>query len=159
MRAKPTPQRRDWKNSWSSSTHSTASTPSDYLDAVVQHAGIGHLEFAANAAETQVPRAENQAGDARGHQRAGAHDARLQRAIERGGFQAVIRQPGGSLAQRQDLGVRRGVSAGDGGIRSLSGDLAADHHYRSHRNLARRRAFARPPKAWRMKRSSAVSSI
>src|ERR1035438_10717380 len=53
--------------------------------------GIGGLEFAADAAETEVAGAENQAGDARGYQGAGTHHAGFQSAVERGAFQAVIR--------------------------------------------------------------------
>src|ERR1022692_4382637 len=49
---------------------------------VVEERGSGDLEFAADAAETEVACAEDQAGDARGHQGAGKHHAGLQAAVE-----------------------------------------------------------------------------
>ncbi len=88
------------------------------------------MELAADAAEAQVAGAENQAGDARGHQRAGTHHAGLQRAVERGAFQAVIAGGSGGLAEGQDLGVGGGVVTGDGRVTAASGDFAGggDQH-------------------------------
>ena len=81
---------------------------------VVEERGIGGLEFAADAAETEVAGAENQARDARGYQGAGTHHAGFQSAVERGAFQAVIAGGGGGFAEGQDFGVRSGVVAGYG---------------------------------------------
>src|ERR1035438_8075736 len=75
--------------------------------------GIGGLEFASDAAETEVAGAENQAGDARNYQGAGTHHAGFQSAVKRGAFQAVIAGGGGGFAEGQDFGVRGGVVTGD----------------------------------------------
>src|SRR5580700_10976728 len=40
--------------------------------AMIQKLGIGQMEFAAHAAETQIASAKDQAVDPRGHQRSGA---------------------------------------------------------------------------------------
>ena len=109
---------------------------------MVEERGIGGLEFAADAAETEIAGAENQTGDARGHQGAGTHDAGFQRAVEGRAFQAVIAGDGGGFAEGQDFGVGGGVMTGDGGIRAASGDFAGRRHqHGTDGDLARERGL------------------
>jgi len=119
------------------------------LHLVVEERGIGGLEFAADAAETEVAGAENQAGDARGHQGAGAHDAGFQRAEEGRAFQAVIAGDGGGFAEGQDFGVRGGVVTGDRRVGAASADFAGgSHQHGADGDLAGERGLAGQPEGF-----------
>ena len=76
------------------------------LHTMIQQFGIGQVKFAAHAAETQIARSKHQPLNSRGNQRAGAHHARFQRSVQRGGFQTVVAQTGAGVAKREDFGVR-----------------------------------------------------
>src|SRR5438093_532934 len=80
-------------------------------------------------------RAEHHERHAREHDRTGAHDARLERHVHR----AVDQAPGADalpcLAQREDLGVARGVAGLLATVTRASDDLAAAHDDRADRHV------------------------
>ena len=90
---------------------------------MVQKVRVRQAEFAADAAEAEVARAENQPGHAGVHERAGAHDAGFDGDVEGGVFEAVVVQDGGAIAEGLDFGVSRGVRCGYGGV-AAAADVA-----------------------------------
>ena len=110
---------------------------------MIQELGIGEMKFTAHAAESEIARAENQTPDSGRHQRSGAHHARFQRSVERGGFQTVVAQSGARFTQRENFGVRGGVPLRDRRIEATSDDLAIDHYYGAHRHFATRFGLTR----------------
>lgn len=103
---------------------------------MVQDVGIGDAEFAADSPESQVPRSEDEARYARGDQGSGTHHAGFQSAVEGGGFQAVVSDPGCGLPQGQDFGVRRRIAAGNRGIAAAAGDFVFDDDNCADRDFA-----------------------
>ncbi len=94
------------------------------LHSMVEELGVGQAELAADAAEAQVASPEDEAGHARCYQRAGAHDAGLERHVKGGPSESVVAQASAGLAEGQDFGVRGGIGQGDGGVAAAAEDLA-----------------------------------
>ena len=123
---------------------------------MIEDRRIRHLELTAHAAEAQVAGAEDEALDARGHQRSGTHHAGFQRAVQGGAGEAVVAQPRRRLADGQNLGMRRGVGARNGRIGTAADDRAADDNDGAHRHFALVCALPASASASRMNSSSVV---
>ena len=67
---------------------------------------------------------------------AAAHRARLDGGVERGAGQPIISPGLRGRAQREDLGMRGGVTESDGRVVSTADDLLPDDDDRADRNLA-----------------------
>ena len=112
---------------------------------MMQHAGIGHLKLAAGPAETQIARAEDESCDTRRNQRPGAHDARLESAIQCCAFQTIIADGFRRGPQRQDLRMRGRIVPRDRAVPSAADDRAVAFHYRAHGHFPGGRRFTRQP--------------
>lgn len=98
-----------------------------HFQTVIEEVIVGEAKLAPNSAEAQIPGAKNETLDPCVNQRSRTHDARLERGIESGLLQPVSVFRVGCLAQGDDLGMRRGVTRGDGGIEAAAKDAAVAH--------------------------------
>jgi hypothetical protein len=103
--------------------------------AVVQQVRIGELELAARAAEAQIASAKNKAREAGGDRSAGAHDAGFDGGVERRVLQTIVPDGCSSLPNRQDLGMRRGIVALNGGVPAAADDSIFQNDDGSHGNF------------------------
>jgi hypothetical protein len=122
-----------------------AKDPFNNFHPMIQKRRIGYLKFASHAAEPQIASPEHQSANARGDQRAGAHGARLQRAVERGITQPIIAQRECALPQREHFGMRGGVQRFDRRIAALADNLADRHLAGLRRFDCQRQGMAHPP--------------
>ena len=104
--------------------------------AVVQQFGVGDAEFTPDGAESQIAASENQAAQPRRDDGARAHRTGLQRHIEGGILQTVIPCFRRGRAQRQDLGVRRGIGGAAWLVESFAYNRSTSDSDRSHRHFA-----------------------
>ncbi len=108
----------------------------DDLDAMVEQGGIGNLELAADTAKAEVAGTEDESLDAGGDECAGAHRAGFEGAVEGGGFEAVVAECEGPLAEGEDFGVGGGVEEFDGGVATSSDYFAVGDEDAADRDFA-----------------------
>ena len=84
----------------------------------------------------RLRRAVDDRADARVHHRAHAHQARLDRDVQRRPRQPVVAEARGRVAHRDDFRVGRRIVRGDRLIASEAGDPAVDHHDGADGHLA-----------------------
>src|ERR1017187_6280997 len=89
---------------------------------------IENLEHGVYRAGLRVFRSVNQAANPRMSDSAGAHRARLDRHIEIAVEQTIVADGRSGFAQREDLGVCRGIVGGDRTVASPAHDSALAHH-------------------------------
>ena len=94
-----------------------------------------HIQQRTGRAGFNIFRAVDQAGNAAVNHGAGAHDARLQRDIERGIQQAIVIQHFAALAQRHDLRVCGGIALANWPVPALAYDFISLHQHGSDRHL------------------------
>jgi hypothetical protein len=109
----------------------------------LRRASANRNDHAAGRAGLRIAGAEDDAGDARVHDRAGAHRAGLQRHVERAVRQPVVAAALAGIAQRHHLGMGGRVVAADGLVEAAADDLAVENHHGAHRHLAASRRLAR----------------
>jgi len=97
------------------------------------------------------PRAEHQSANARVHDGGGAHDARLERHVERGVVEPIAPQGLTASAQRLDFRMRGRIVARDWLICAGGDDVFTSHQHGAHRHFTRRAGAERVPSAMRMK--------
>ena len=108
-----------------------------HLRVVVDLRQRKHVQHRSGRARARLGRAIDHAAQARMQHGAAAHGARLQGHIERAIVQPVVAQARGRVAQRQHLGMGRGVALGDGRIAALADDGAVLDDDGAHGHLAR----------------------
>jgi len=77
------------------------------------------------------------------HQRAAAHQARLQRHIQIAIDEAIVTEPPRRIAQRDDLRMGSGIVRGNRLIEAFTDNHAVLHQHRADRHLAQRGALIR----------------
>ncbi len=103
---------------------------------MIQRTAVAQLETRGDGPETSIGRTINQAFDPRLHQRAGAHDARLQRRVKRHAAQTIITQRLRGSPERNYFRVGRRVAGSAGAIAGPGQELIicadydrADRHF------------------------------
>ena len=114
-----------------------------HLDPVVEVRQLQRPQHGRDRTGPRLPRAEHQPRDARVHQRARTHEARLNRDVQVCTRQAVTAHLRRRGPQRDDLGVRRGVLRADRPVEALAHDAPVHHHDRADRYFALRRGSLR----------------
>lgn len=94
---------------------------------MVESSVLRNIEHTADGADSWVFCAENKAFDSRMNHGACAHRARFKRDVERRIEQAIRVECRGCRAHCDDLGMRRGIDAGDGTIEAFGDDDAVLH--------------------------------
>ena len=116
--ASPAPSARSRKKSSNNSAASSASTPptvsNRWLKSAPAHAALRACPSLPPDLRIRRPRTPD--ADAGVDHRAEAHQAGLDRAVQRRSDQAVVPQPRRGIPQRHDLGVGRRVGVGDRGV-------------------------------------------
>ena len=121
--------------------------PADDLGLVVQPRVVEDAIERPGRAPLRVRRAEDHAGDAREHQRPGAHRARLEGDVERRAGEPVVAEPPGGAPQGDDLGVGRRVAPADRPVVRAGDHLAVGGRRAAPRSGPRRRGRRGPPRA------------
>ena len=103
---------------------------------MVQGGVIEHPHDGADGAGLGLGGAEDEPTDAGMDQRAGAHQARFDRHVERGAGQPVVADGARGVAQGDDLGVGRGVAGEYGLVAAPPDDGTVEHDDGAHRHLA-----------------------
>ncbi len=97
---------------------------------------LKHAEAPVYGADFGIVAAVNQARDARMHQGAGAHRARLARDIQCRTAEAIVADRSCRGANRDDFRVRCRIGVGDGAVGRASNDLAIKQQNRTDRNFS-----------------------
>ena len=107
------------------------------VEAVIEKLVIAEAELGADGAEAEVAGAEDEPADPGVDERAGAHDAGLESAVDGGVLQAVVVPGRCRLAESEDLGVGGGIAGGDRLIEAGADNASAGNDDCADRDLAR----------------------
>jgi len=117
--------------------------PGNDLHAMIERGCIEDLHTRANSSSFGFVGAVNQPGDARLHERAGAHGARLDRHIDCGSEEAMVAGLPRGLAQGQDFCVRGRIAICDGPISRGGKDAVFQHDDGSNGHFSAQRGGLR----------------
>lgn len=98
-----------------------------HVDAMVVPIADQGVEHAAGSAGLGIAGAEDDPRDARMHDGAGAHHARLERHVERGAWKTVVAQAAPGGAQCLDLGVRARIAGRNVAVPAFADGLPVHH--------------------------------
>jgi hypothetical protein len=104
----------------------------------------------------RLRRPVHQRRDPRVDERAHAHQARLDRHAEHGAREAIVRETPRGVADRHDLGVRRGIAGADRLVAAAPHDLALQRDDGADRHLA---GIARAPRLFERRRHQLVVHV
>src|SRR5450759_4024602 len=100
------------------------------LDPMVEKIRIRDPKLAPHSPKANIAGPENKSTNASRHQRAGAHNARLQRGINRRLLQSVVAECPRCFPKGDDLGMCGGVDGTNRRVSPSSHDALVQHHDR-----------------------------
>jgi hypothetical protein len=118
------------------------------LDMMIELGVIDDLQYGVDRPSLRIFGPINQPADPGVGDGAGAHRAWFNRDVQVAIEQAIVADGLAGFAQRQDLGVRRGIMSADGTVAAAADDAAVEDDNGAHRHFAQRKRAARFPQSF-----------